>query len=210
MYKVCVALDNSAPILDTDYKLLTGAVLRVERNRPFPPPQPPPPEQPPEPSFPPPTTPPPHQPPPPPPSPPLIPPPLFQSESSSSLVGPIVGLTCGVLLATACACCLWGPGVSRGARTTICGLGCPSSGPFPAINPRAPSSRTVHPRDHRLDAGQYLPHCGCLCRAGWDSRFSRPHAYHSLIGRGAAHAAILIPDGLYSRAVCATPPLFDC
>ena len=107
-YKVCVALDNSAPILDTDYKLLTGAVLRVERNRPFPPPQPPPPEQPPEPSFPPPTTPPPHQPPPPPPSPPLIPPPLFQSESSSSLVGPIVGLTCGVLLATACACCLWG------------------------------------------------------------------------------------------------------
>ena len=68
-------------------KLLTGAVLRVIRIRPFSPPQPPPPEQLPEPSFPPPTTPPPHQPPPPPPSPPLIPPPLFQSEREFELVG---------------------------------------------------------------------------------------------------------------------------
>jgi hypothetical protein len=60
MYKVCVALDNSAPILDTNYKLLTGAVLRVERNRPFPPVPPllplllllPPPPQPPQPPLP--------------------------------------------------------------------------------------------------------------------------------------------------------------
>ena len=79
-YKVCVALDNAAPLSDDEYSLLSTALLTSTVTRPPPPPPTPPPPSPPSP-------PPPMVPPSPPPlSPPMLPPrepPVFLAASSS-------------------------------------------------------------------------------------------------------------------------------
>ena len=79
-YKVCVALDNAAPLSDGEYSLLSSSLLTSTVTRPPPPPPTPPPPSPPSP-------PPPKVPPRPPPlMPPLPPPkepPVFLAESSS-------------------------------------------------------------------------------------------------------------------------------